>query len=103
LLLSDFYGDFFCYSQRHSSYVFLGEVTTLLPATQLARSISMNVFSLKGDALLVIFAVNQPSLFASWHFASIIDYISVDLSPFQTCNVLTMSKYINFCAQILAK
>jgi hypothetical protein len=78
------YGEIFAATtlELHSSDVLLEEAVIALLATRLARSTGMNVFSLEGDALLVIFAVNQPSLFAFWRFASIIYDISVDSFPF---------------------
>ena len=84
IVLSDSFGEIFAAAtlKLHSSDVLLGEASAALLATRLARSYGLDVFSFEGDALLVILVVNQPTLFAFWHFNSIISDICVELSSF---------------------
>jgi hypothetical protein len=58
---------------------------------------------LEGDALLVILAVNQPHLFATWQFAPIVSNLRLKLFSFQSWNVLKVSRCTNFCAHVLEK
>jgi hypothetical protein len=81
----------------HSTNVFLGEAT----ATQLASSTDFRSFDLEGDALLVILAVNQPLLFTSWQFPSVVSNITVNLSSFQSLNALKVFRCANFQAHSL--
>jgi hypothetical protein len=85
-VLSDSSGEIFATAtlKLHSFDVLLGEASTAFLATRLARSYGLGVFSFEGDALQVILAVNQPALFASWHFNSVILDICVDLSSFRS-------------------
>jgi hypothetical protein len=58
---------------------------------------------LEGDALLVILAVNQPHLFATWQFAPIISDLRLELSTFQNWNALKFYRCANFRVYVLAK
>jgi hypothetical protein len=64
------------------SDVLQGEATAALLASRLAVSTGVGSFDLEGDALLVLLAINSPAIFASWNFASIVSYISLELSSF---------------------
>jgi hypothetical protein len=50
-----------------------GEAVALL-VSRLAVSSTFGSFSLEGDALLVLVAINNPALFFSWNFASFVSY-----------------------------
>ncbi|XP_059440565.1 uncharacterized protein LOC132173020 [Corylus avellana] len=80
-----------------------GEALAALLTTRLAASFGCNFLSLEGDALLVVLAINNPSLFSSWIFANCISDISVVLAPFQSWNALKVSRSANFRAHALAK
>jgi hypothetical protein len=58
---------------------------------------------LEGDALLVILAINQPSLFTSWSFANVISDISLDLISFQSWHASKVSRSANYRSHVLAK
>ena len=79
------------------------EVSAALLASRLATLSDFNNLILEGDALLVILTVNQPQLFATWQFAPIISYLRLELSSFQSCNALKVSRCANFRAHVLAK
>jgi hypothetical protein len=49
-----------------------GEALAALLTARLATSFGCNFFSLEGDALLVVLASNNPSIFSSWTFANCI-------------------------------
>jgi hypothetical protein len=87
----------------HSTDVLLGEASAALLTTRLAASTGYGCFALEGDALLVILAVNQPHLFSTWQFASIVSDITLDLSFFQSLSALKISRCANFRAHCLAK
>jgi hypothetical protein len=53
-------------------------------ASRLASSTGCGCFALEGHVLMVILAVNQPHLFSSWQFTSIVSDIILDLSSFQS-------------------
>lgn len=59
-----------------STDVLQGEAFAALLATLLAVSCGCNNFFLEGDALLVLLAVNNPFIFSSWSFSSIVCDIS---------------------------
>ena len=85
----------------HSSE-FLREGTAALLSTRLAQFTGMNVFSLEGNALMVILAVNWPYFFfASWHFVYVIFDISVDFSLFQNWNASKVFRCAKFCARVI--
>ena len=48
------------------------EALAALLTSRLAATFGCNFFSLEGDALLVVLAINNPSLFSSWKFANCI-------------------------------
>jgi hypothetical protein len=104
-VLSDSFGDIFATAslKLHSSNVLLGEASTALLTTWLARSFGLDVFFLEGDALLVTLAVKQPSLFSSWHFNSVILDICVELSSFRSWHTSKVSRCANYRAHTLAK
>jgi hypothetical protein len=60
-------------------------------------------FTLERDALLVILAINKPSIFSSRCFCNIVSDVSVILSSFQSWNALKVSRSTNFRAHVLAK
>jgi hypothetical protein len=74
-----------------------------LLALQLALSLGFDTLFLEGDALLVILAINTPSLFHSWNFSNIVSDIILDLSSFQSWNGLKVSRSANFRAHALTK
>jgi hypothetical protein len=82
---------------------FQGEALAALLASNLAASFGCNCFSLEGDALLMILAINSPSLFPSWSFSNCISDINVVLASFQSWSALTVSRSANFRAHALAK
>jgi hypothetical protein len=51
--------------------LYVGEATAALLAVRLASSCGFDSLFL-GDAFIVIFAVNSPSLFLVWNFGSIL-------------------------------
>ena len=83
-VLSDSFGEIFVAAtlKLHYSDVLLREASAALLATRLAQFYGLDVFSFEGDALFVILAVNQPTLFAYWHFNYVISIICVELSSF---------------------
>jgi hypothetical protein len=104
-VLSDSSGEIFAAAtlKLYSSDVLLGEASAALLATWLAWSYGLEVFSFEGDALLVILAINQLALFASWHFNSVILDICVELSSFRSWHASKVSRCANFCAHALVK
>jgi exonuclease III len=104
-VLSDSSGEIFAAAtlKLHSFDVLLGEASAALLATRLARSYGLDVFFLEGDALLVSLAVNQPALFSSWHFSSVISDICFELSSFRRWHASKVSRCANFRAHALAK
>jgi hypothetical protein len=86
-----------------SSDVLLGEASAALLASRLAASSGFSNFTLEGDALLVILAVNKPHLFATLQFAPIVSDLRLELSSFQSWNALKVSRCANFRAHELAK
>jgi hypothetical protein len=62
------------------SNILIGEASAALLATWLAAFTGTIDYTLEGDALLVILAMNQPLLFSSWHFAPFISDIRLNLS-----------------------
>ena len=60
------------------------EALAALLTCRLAASIGCNFFSLEGDALLVVLAINNPSLFSSWTFAHCISDINGIVASFQS-------------------
>ena len=58
---------------------------------------------LEGDALLVVLAINNPSLFSSWDFANCLADVSLILSSFQSWNALKVFRSVNFRAHVLDK
>ena len=73
----------FAASQKLSNLdVLQGEATAALLATRLAIFSGCDRFHLEGDALLVTLAINNPFLFESWNFASIVSDIRLNLSSF---------------------
>jgi len=85
------------------SYALLGEASTALLTSQLAASSGCGNLFLEGDALLVILAINNPSLFSYWSFANCISDFSLVLSSFHSWNALKVSRNANFQAHCLAK
>jgi hypothetical protein len=57
-----------------------GEALAAWLATRLAVSQGCRLFALEGDALLVVLAINNLSLFFSWNFANCIADVSLVLS-----------------------
>jgi hypothetical protein len=104
-VLSDSSGEIFAAAtlKLHSSDVLLGEASAALLATRLARSSGLDVFLLEGDALLVSLAINQPALFSSWHFNSVISDICLELTSFRSWHASKVSRCANFRAHALAK
>jgi hypothetical protein len=80
-----------------------GEALAALLTSRLAATFGCNLFSLEGDALLVVSAINNPSLFSSWIFANCILDINVVLASFQSWSALKVSRSANFRAHALAK
>ena len=74
-----------------------------LLASRLAASLGYKLLALKGDALLVVLAINSPSLFSSLNFFNCIADISLVLSFFRSWNILKVSHSVNFQAQALRK
>ena len=87
----------------HCLDAFQGEALAALLTTRLAVSLGCNLLSLEGDALLVVLAINNPTLFSSWSFANCIFYINLALSSFQSLNALKVSHSVNFRAYVYAK
>jgi hypothetical protein len=81
----------------------IGEASAALLASQLALSSGFDTLFLEGDALLVILAINTPSLFPSRNFSNIVSDIRLGLSSFQSWNILKVSHSANFRAHALAK
>jgi hypothetical protein len=81
----------------------IGEASAALLASQLALSSGSDTLFLEGDALLVILAINTPSLSPSWNFSNIVSDIRLGLSSFQSWNALKLSRSANFHAHALAK
>jgi hypothetical protein len=80
-----------------------GEALAALLAAHLADSLGRRLVALEGDALLVVLAINNPSLFSSWIFANCIADVSLVLSSFQSWNALKVSHSANFRAHALGK
>jgi hypothetical protein len=83
-----------------SSDALIGEASAALLATRLALSVGVSSLFLEGDALLVILAINQPSLFSSWSFANVISNISLDLISFQSwyaSKFLDVQTFVHMC------
>ena len=104
-VISNFSGEIICAATQKlfSSDALYGEASATLLASRLATLSGFNNFMLEGDALLVILAVNQPHLFATWLFAPIVSDLRHELSSFQSWNALKVSRYANFRAHVLAK
>jgi hypothetical protein len=81
--------------------VFMFLIAALL-STQLAAFAGVGHFLLKGDALFVILAVNQPFLFSSRQFSSFVSDIILDLSSFHNCYTIKVYKCANYCIHALA-
>jgi hypothetical protein len=81
----------------------IGEASVALLASQLTLSSGFDTLFLEGDALLVILAINTPSLFPTWNFSNIVSDIRLCLSSFQSWNALKVSCSANFCAHALTK
>jgi len=81
----------------------ISEAYAALLATRLAFLVGVSSLFLEGDALLVILAINQPSLFTSWSFANVISDISLDLISFQSWYASKVSRSANYRAHVLAK
>jgi hypothetical protein len=86
-----------------STDVLQGEAHAALLVVRLAASLGLGPISVEGDALLVILAINSPTLFSSWYFVNCISDISLTLSSFQSWNALKVSRCANFRAHALAK
>jgi hypothetical protein len=67
-----------------STDVLQGEAAAALLAVRLAVSSGCDHLLLEGDALLVVLAIKNPSLFSSWNFSHCISDISLVLSSFQS-------------------
>jgi hypothetical protein len=67
----------------HCTEALQGEALPALLTSRLAASFGCNLFSLEGDALLVVLTINNPSLFSSWTFAHCISNINVVLASLQ--------------------
>ena len=80
-----------------------GEAHATLLAAHLVAFSGFGSFLLEGDALLIIFAINSPSLFSSWTFANYISNIRLIMSYFQSWNTLKVSQCVNFRAHALPK
>ena len=80
-----------------------GEALTTLLASCLATSLGCRLLVLEGEALLVVLAINHPSLFSSWNFANCIADVSLVLSSFQSWNTLKVCRSANFRAHALSK
>jgi hypothetical protein len=80
-----------------------GEAHAALLASRLAIMSGFGNFSLEGDALLVILAINSPSLFSIWNISNIVSDISLGLFSSQSWNALKVSCSVNFYAHTLAK
>ncbi|XP_059436361.1 uncharacterized protein LOC132169326 [Corylus avellana] len=87
----------------NSTDVLQGEASVALLAARLVVSSGCDKLMLEGDALLVVLAINNPSLFSSWTFANCIYNISLVLSSFQSWNALKVSRCANFRALALTK
>ena len=68
----------------HCTDALQGEALAALLASRLAASLSCILVVLEGDALLVVLAINNSSLFSSWNFANCIADVSLVLSSFQS-------------------
>jgi hypothetical protein len=79
------------------------EALVALLTSRLAASFGCYLFSLEGDALLVVLAINNPPLFSSWTFANCISDINLVLASFQSWSALKVSCSANFRAHALAK
>jgi hypothetical protein len=66
----------------HCSDALQGEAIVALLTTRMSVSLGCNLLSLEGDALLVVLAINNPTLFSSWSFANCISDINLALSSF---------------------
>ncbi|XP_059446389.1 uncharacterized protein LOC132177930 [Corylus avellana] len=80
-----------------------GEAFAALLTSRLAVSLTSDKFCIEGDALLVVLAINNPSLFSSWSIANCISDIIVTLSSFPSWNASKVSRCANFRAHALAK
>lgn len=104
-VLSDYLGNIISAGTLylHYSDALLKEAAAALLIVRLAVSMGVSCFNLEGDALLIILAINHPSLFSSWSFANVISDISLDLDSFQSWNALKVSRCDNYRAHGLAK
>jgi hypothetical protein len=80
-----------------------GEAAVALLAVRLAVFSSCEHLLLKGDALLVVLAINSPHLFSSWCFAHCISDIILALSSLQSWSTSKVSRCANFRAHALAQ
>jgi hypothetical protein len=80
-----------------------GKAFAALLTARMAIYLTSDKFCIEGDALLVVSAINNPSLFSSWSFANCIEDISVVLSSFPSWNASKVSRCANFRAHALAK
>jgi hypothetical protein len=80
-----------------------GEAFAALLTAHMAIYLTIDKFCIEGDALLVVFAINNPSFFSSWSFANCIEDISVVLSSFPSWNASKVSRCANFRTHALTK
>jgi hypothetical protein len=83
--------------------VLQGEAAAALLAVRLAVFSGCEQLLLEGDALLIVLAINNPSLFSSWCFAHCISDISLVLSSLHSWLASKVSRCANFRAHALAK
>ncbi|GLT61034.1 hypothetical protein SLA2020_337700 [Shorea laevis] len=89
-----------------STDVLLVEASAALLASRLASSSGLDNLCLEGDSLLVILAINSPSLLSSWNICNLISDTCLVLDNFQSiqsCNALKVYRSANFRAHASSK
>jgi hypothetical protein len=81
----------------------VGEAQAALLATHAAGSYGVGNLILEGDAINIILAIQNPSLFLGWNFANVIADIRLNLLAFPVWKAVKVSRCANVRAHSLAR